>query len=536
MFEVQMIFKDDNILFQPSQEEIMVLLRHNSDEIIETVNQVPRILYMKRFKIHLENVDRYIIQGDGVYNETRSDIELMLRTDFDRAVKYGQIFDGLKVWYAFSKSWKGEEYQIHRHSLQKFTDDISRVNNSLNELHRMSVSQEIGILFVDSRNLKMTLQPVMTQIMEQIKSSIVISLRDKCATLTSEFANRIKSLKDRPSKLKHFAQFLHNLNSVKSASRSLLTESEEVETMVDLALRNRVTIGSTDSVRVDQLKEIRQEFLNSIESAEEYRESNIVYQTEVLDKQVTQVNGELLSMLTTLRSNFANPTYAASSVLDNLETLRDNISTIKKKTETYSEYQKLFNNHKSREWNNLMDVQKQLSLRTDLWRCHESMSKSMEGWFATSVEKVSIAEVERDLQDFSITVERLISDCGIDDPVAHHLDEQVKTWQARVPLIVALSNPHLKQYHWDELFKLINVTKDLSGAGTIGFTVSILDSLGAFKDKDIVEGWSRRASGEFELLTILDRIENEWHDLDLVLKNYRDATDMFVLGTGGITY
>ncbi|KAL0478288.1 dynein heavy chain [Acrasis kona] len=533
MFEVQMIFSDDSIKFQPNQDEIMVLLRHNSDEIIETVNQVPRILYMKRFKIHLQNLDRYVIQGDEVYNSIRREIEQMLNTDFKRSLQYGKIFEGLKRWYTFSMNWNSDEYSSKKQSLQQFTADTTSVNSSLNELYRVPVQQEIGILFIDSRMLKNTLLPMMQQILEKIKSTIVASLRDKCSALILDFSNRIKSLKDRPVKLKHFAQFLDNLNSVKKVSRDLLTESDEVEKMLDLALKHKALIGSKESVLVDQVKDISHEFLSCIESADEYRENNIAFQTEVLDKQTADVNNELMSLLMSLRTSaFVDPYAQASVILESLQMTQETIQNVKNKAEMYTEFHRLFNTNKSREWTNLVDVQTQHSLCTRIWRCHEELSRAREEWLAHTVDRVDCDAIRDRLSEFSESVRLLVLETGSDDPVIRYLEQCISAWQERVPLIRSMTNPHLLPHHWEALFKYIGAREYPTPTGGIGFTISLLDAMGAFVTSraEYLPEWSRLASGEYALQESIDAIETRWNNCDFTVNTYNESNNMFVLG------
>jgi dynein heavy chain len=112
------------------------------------------------------------------------------------------------------------------------------------------------------------------------------------------------------------------------------------------------------------------------------------------------------------------------------------------------------------------------------------------------------------------------------------LEQTISVWKDRVPVIVALSNPHIQAHHWVSLFQTIGVKEyPTASASGIGFSIGLLEMLGVFNRAELVPDWSRRASGEYDLNSKIDRIETDWRDLEFNVKNYKESSDMFILGS-----
>ena len=537
LFLVNLLFKSDgsDIVFEPSEGAIMHVLQSNSDEIVTTVSQVPRLLYMRKFKVYFDNLDKFkmeehlrqlhvgkVLQRDEVFNSIKSQIEMMLHNDFLKALEYGKDFEGLKHWFKFGKEWD-DKYAEKRHTVQEFTEKIKHVNDALLELKRMNFVQEKGILFIDSKQLRNTLQPIMESIYEQIKLSISVTSREMCLELNKKFIERVRIMKEEPTKLKDFAKFIDNHNKIRKETRQLMIAADEVEKMNELAAKNKVEMDRADQVALESLKEIKDEFLQVFKKAELYKENNMASKKSELEENVQKVSDDLLDMMTVLR----NPPFITADadpvdVLERLSRLGEEIAQFKEKTEIYKEYQILLE-APVKEWTNLTGAETQFNVRSQIWKAIDEFSKKSDLWDTTDIQKQDISDIEQEVEKYyQLGIE--MAKFGEDD-VVKLLKKTVQVWKDNLPIILMIGNKDLKPHHWEQIFKGMN-KESAKGAS---YTLRQLGTLGIFMYKDLITDVSKAATGEAQLFKSLEVIAQTWRETDFDFKALPHRKDFYIL-------
>ena len=538
LFLVSLLFKGDgsgDIIFEPSQQSIMNVLNANTEEMVTTVSQVPRLLYMRKFKVYFDNMDKFkmdehlrqlhvgrVLQKDEVFNSIKSQIEAMLHNDFLKALEYGKEFEGLKTWYKFGKGWD-EKYAEKRHTVQEFTEKIKQVNDALLDLKRMNFVQEKGILFIDSKQLRNTLQPIMETIYEQIKTSISVTSREMCLELNKKFIERVRIMKEEPTKLKDFAKFIDSHNKIRKETRQLMSAADEVEKMNELAAKNKVEMDRADQVALESLKEIKDEFLTVFNRAELFKENNMASKKNELEENVQKVSDDLLDMMTVLRNPpFVNADADPVDVLERLSRLSEEIAQMREKTEVFKEYQVLLETP-VKEWTNLSGAETQFNFRQQIWQSIDEFSKKTETWDTTEIQKQEISEIEQEVEKYyQLTLE--MSKYGEDD-VIRLLKKSVQIWKDNLPIILMIGNKDLKPHHWDSIFKGMN-KESAKGAS---YTLRQLGTLGIFMYKDLISDISVSATGEAGIQKKLEHIAQVWRETELDFKSLPQRKDFYVI-------
>mmetsp|Transcript_4972 Transcript_4972/g.18687 ORF Transcript_4972/g.18687 Transcript_4972/m.18687 type:complete len:4187 (-) Transcript_4972:2731-15291(-) len=545
VFKVTIDFAGANdIEYTPNKDTIMSMFQANKDEIVDSVSKLERLIHMGIFQLYLmDDSDRtrtklnmetppmeYMrIQGtlakDIIFTSTQDAICLLLEKRFAQALEYGKNFENLKQWYAFGKKWNSSEYSKNQHTVRQFNEDLDKVKQALTDLKRMTLTEDIGILVVESRNLKKTLEPLMIDIQEEIKVKINETSRDMCKQLLIEFRDRVKSLKERPTKLREFALFVHNLIQVKEESKVLMNQADEVEKMYELASKNKVHISNTDLVHLEELKEEKDNFVLQIHDAETFREDNILSRTRELEENIQRINTELFNTMAVLRSGlFVSSEADTEDVLHSLNKLEENINSMRQRTEKFSEYKRLFN-AKPQEWTNLREVEEQFQIRKNIWTTLAKFKKLTEEWKNTEIEKIDGDDIEKNVNEIFVTAHHLYKKSQ--DQVTEHLREKVKKWKDRLPVITMVGNKDLKQYHWQKIFKGMGVVLSV----TSSYSLKHLSDLGIYEQQDLVTEISNQASGEAELQKMITQIDRAWKTMDFSVRPHRDRKDAFVLGS-----
>lgn len=525
--------------YLPSENEIAEAFRKNSEEIITCLSKLARLIQMRSFKLYFE---QEILRGgpgqseilkistclrrDETYQTLLQGMLKLLNDNFNDTIEYSKVFERFVEWCKFAKSWNATAYAEKHHSVDEFLTDLERINTAINELKRMQQVQDKGVLFVESREIKKTLQPMIDDILHQINDHISLTSRNMCITLFTEFQEKVKILKNQPTKLADFAMFVRDVNIIKKEERKLMHRAEEVDKMYDLAKKYRVKISNEDLSRLDELKQTQQDFIGYIVKAEQFREQNSFDKRVELKESIEKLHEELNEIINTLRTG---PYISAESnpedILENLNDIKKQLDDSKVTTERYTLYKQLFN-EKPEDWKTLKESYDEYNLRKDIWQSLYQFEDITEQWDNTDKDELNGQEIEEQTNEMFKLSHRLHRKAEGDD-ITTHLKNRVKIWKDRIPIIQMISNKDLKPKHWQQIFKGLNQVYVKNSA----YTLRNLATLGIYGQKDLVSNVSAMASGEADLIKMLDQIEAIWNDLELSTKQYRDYRNTFILGS-----
>lgn len=533
-FTVTIGFKGEGVMFfHPSESDMHELFRRNTEDVITTLYSVDRILTMRVFrpflvKNEVEDQGKLVLSNvlhqDEELNRKREQIDKFVNKDYASATLYSKTFEELIKWYIFGNNWDEQEYASKKHTSVDFTADLNKVNRALFDLSRMVLSNEIGMLFVESKNLQKSMIPTITKILEQIKSIMLVNAREDANKLCQEFKLRFKPLQERPGKMKEFAQFVETLLTIVEKSNELMLGAEEAMKLYELSISNKATLSTSDYVLMEQLRDIKDTFLQEIQRAEEFKESNLLqYQLELEDN-VSKMNAELVNIISVLRTGIfvmakANP----EEVLVKLDEWDQQITSLEGKIDVFKQYQRLFN-AKTKEWTNLIDVKNQHQLRGEVWKTVQMVHDKIEIWELTDIRIMDVPKLVQEMRELDQIVERLHGLCK--DDVTHRLRSTMEVWKERMPTIHLITNKHLKHYHWVYFAKQLGVDTPQLPVNTI----RELQSLQIFQNRDLIATVVNSAESESHLLKSLELISKQLKDMEFGFKSY-GFKGMFILSS-----
>eukprot|EP00818_Percolomonas_sp_WS_P004783 CAMPEP_0117442044 /NCGR_PEP_ID=MMETSP0759-20121206/3945_1 /TAXON_ID=63605 /ORGANISM="Percolomonas cosmopolitus, Strain WS" /LENGTH=4215 /DNA_ID=CAMNT_0005233913 /DNA_START=112 /DNA_END=12759 /DNA_ORIENTATION=- len=525
--------------FIPEENDLADMFRKNSEEIIACVARLARLLQMRSFKLYFEQ--ETLRGGPGqtdilkVSTCLRQDEEFqrlfngmlnLLHQNFDETIQYSNTFDKFVQWFKFAKTWDAQQYNEDAHTADEFLADLEKVNVSIGDLKRIQQVQDKGVLFVESREIKKTLQPMIEEILQQVKNQINVTSREMCVSLFADFQEKVKILRNTPAKLSDFSLFVRDLNTIKKQERKLMLRADEVDKMYELAKRHRVRISNEDLARVDELKQTQHDFIGFIVKAEQFKEKNIFDKRLELKESVEKLDEELQNLIATLRSGpYVSAESNPEDILDSLDDVKKQLDEMKKTSERYSLYKSLFN-EKPEEWKSLKEAYDEYSLRRDIWQSLYQFEEMTEQWDNTDKDELDGPQVEEQINEIFKRSHKLHRKAAGDD-ITTHLKHRVKTWKDRVPIILMISNKDMLPKHWQQVFKGMNQVFIKNST----YTLRNLSTLGIYSQKDLVSSVSAMASGEADLIKMLDQIETVWGETEVATKQYRDYRNTFILGS-----
>lgn len=110
--------------------------------------------------------------------------------------------------------------------------------------------------------------------------------------------------------------------------------------------------------------------------------------------------------------------------------------------------------------------------------------------------------------------------------IVETVKQEVEEFKDYVPLAVAMRTEGMKERHWQQMSDAVKFeVKPFEG-----MTFQNLVDMDLFKHRDIICEIGERAGKEFNIETSLARMKNEWTQIFLTTKPYRNSGTATVLG------
>eukprot|EP00741_Cyanophora_paradoxa_P024436 tig00022075_g23593.t1 len=519
------------MVFTPGHDDIAQLINNMEEGMINTVNLVPRLLYMRPFKPYFNGASVVgphvgsMIRQSEKFIDIKQKCDEVIARDFSQAVDYSKTFEEYRQIYTFGETWNYEEYEKAPHTVKEFKSDMDRMKRWQGDLEKMKLSNVLGVLHVDSKRLKNQLVPITSKALESMKQLLLQTARDKCIEVTQDFQNRIKQLQDKPRTLREFADFVSTSNQMKEDGKLLQARAQTVNDMYDLLSKYEVKVPSQDQVKRDSMHEQDDAFKDALEQAQQQVDSKMPSMAMALDKGIEALNNDLLATLAQLHSgDYVDGNADAEIVLEKLAQLKDSIDQMAEKGNTFQNYQKLFN-LSAYEFGNLHTTLQQFDARKELWETIQRWEGMDRTWRSSDFSKLNVDEMSTEVQTCYKNAFRMWKRKE-DDEVAKRLKDSVEVWKAWMPMVLELGNKALKSRHWEKIFRVLGQTY-FQG---MSFTLDQLIRYNIFDHRELISEISGVASGEYGLEITLEKIKTAWATMEFTTLGHRDSKDVFILG------
>ena len=175
---------------------------------------------------------------------------------------------------------------------------------------------------------------------------------------------------------------------------------------------------------------------------------------------------------------FDDPLGAPTTVLSVIDQLTKRLDVLQQRSEDYSRYQRLFGKTVYT-YRALRDTLKLRNQRNDLWQALEDLSTKSEVWLSGSqFSDLNADEMGAEIQAFHRTASTLHR--RMRSGATGLLVERVEEWRLRVPALLALGNPAMKQRHWTTIYT--QLLSEPYVEGVTQFTLERLIELDAFSE------------------------------------------------------
>jgi dynein heavy chain len=221
----------------------------------------------------------------------------------------------------------------------------------------------------------------------------------------------------------------------------------------------------------------------------------------------------------------------AAKNAETVRRLRTSLSQAEEKARVFNSREALFNATMT-EYTELSEVTKIFEPFFDLWDCAEKWLSNKESWTDGPFLNLDPENVEnsvnvllKNLNKSTKAFERLnLPQCNV---IAAQVRDEVDHFRPKVPLIIALRNPGMRDRHWLELSEKTGVTIPTNKDN---LSLRKLVDLGLLKAMADVDKVAEKAAKEFGIETALDKMSKSWENVVLVVEAYRDTGTAILKG------
>ena len=177
-------------------------------------------------------------------------------------------------------------------------------------------------------------------------------------------------------------------------------------------------------------------------------------------------------------------------------------------------------------FSNIDELKLELENRHQLWHSLQDWQVLKDGYEKMLWNDIDDTEIKKNADYYQKITNKLLRNLP-SNPIVEELKFLVETFKEAMPIVEACRNKNLEPSHWEAINDLIpNGSIDIEQEG---FTLQSLIDLDVNQFQDDIVAISRRATGEAKLKDDLKKLDNEWKELVLDTKQYKERDGIYIL-------
>ncbi|KAK3782184.1 hypothetical protein RRG08_032935 [Elysia crispata] len=407
---------------------------------------------------------------------------------------------------------------------------VQHLKDRVVTLNKIPYSIVIGPYQINTEGVRDHLAAKRRELANAILGIIVKNLRKKVETVLREFKEIVNRLADVPSCIEDLFQFRewitdvpNMLDSLKETSSVILGEYEILDEnnycLSDDDFTTKVTMVSWP-LRIEQMCEKKLEFL--LEDEDRYLrqlESDVITLSERLD------NNQIMVAAMAEHSEIEK----AHEYANEMRRMYKNLRECQDLAQLYNSREKLFK-MKPTNFTWISKIMKEFEPFRKLWITTSDWVRWQESWLTDPLSAINAEELERCVTESWKTMNRSVryfSNIPAVQQVAENIKVNIENFKPYVPLIQGLTNPGLRQRHWDAMSNEIGVK--LKPSPNLTFTKCLEMKLEDYIDAIVKV--SEVAAKEYAIELALNKMESEWETVEFELSPYKN-TGTYMLKAG----
>ncbi|KAK3092231.1 hypothetical protein FSP39_000084 [Pinctada imbricata] len=491
----------------------------------------------------------FIFDNDPEYQRMLGEIGSYMTMELELVKQYSANFDQYCGMVDKCQQLNVEESMAkHPWSTDEFSHVLPTHTDMIRAMKKMTVKRRVAMIEVQSSMYRDSCLPYPEAIIHKTHEKLPLIANKRNEDLITIIKGASKKLDNAPKTVEDFVEHLSFLSKMTSEITALEKEFLIVTKLFTIAKDYQVKIEPEDLALYRTLGDSFQHLKNTILFCEAKKDENIRHFSRDLDTLIFNIRTKLLDIMNRVRDpDLLSTDMPAVAALSKLDQLNEEVQILSGKARSYASYQERFGSSLSQSKKNmfgeeyllmdrrddqsaheiqadLSDIERDLTLRRLLWHSQEEWTKLLEDWKATAFDSLPVEFLQKTVNRFTQTVYMLEKGLPHNE-VLPTLKEKVVEFKQGMPVITSLRNPSLKHRHWEEIERLI----EKSIARDKAFTLANLLEMNIFKHKESIQDISTRASNEYTLEVMLDKIIAQWQTTDFRLVPHA-GRDTFIIG------
>ncbi|XP_062864847.1 dynein axonemal heavy chain 6 isoform X2 [Trichomycterus rosablanca] len=539
MFITELMLDTHALSFQPSidefQECVAEIISCFQDTVLSLKPLVPDCYFNAFTRPIINNKIEEKTCGDGPSLEAAleddrnlqdviQNIKSSMQFAFDAAVVYANTFERFRLFYEKNESLDLKALQEQEHDVAFFAVSLENYHGQHKEALGIKQQRHLGLLLVDSSQLKKKFIPSPLHCLEVINEMLPLLAKRKMDAIMTEAQDAQFKLKLVPTSTTEFVDSLTFLDEIQERIEVLDEQTETVCQMYALIESFSVPAPPEDLVVFAMLRSSVSAVKNAIDKAVGERDANVDKFCQHVQSDIAELNKEVTSVKQQAENRLIlDIDTDPAKVRTVLNEIQNSIDKMQAQAFRFKSYQKNFKVEVTK-YECLEELSAEVKLKHLLWDSLEEWNHLQNRWMQSKFTELEPELLSAQVNKYSKYVNQL--EKGLPpNSVVPSLKTGVESIREKLPVISDLRNPCLKARHWEMLESIVGVNLVEEP-----LTLAALQELDMFSYRTEIQEVSGQASGEAALETMIKKVEDSWKSTEFVVLSHRDSKDVFILG------
>jgi dynein heavy chain len=473
----------------------------------------------------METVDiATIIKNSQVFSQSQVAIQRFLKQAFSAVRIYASVFERFGTCLYVNESYMMDDV-TSLSTVNEFVVSIEKYKQQVMAFANVPRFADVGVLLVDSTNLKAALVPSPVACLKAIQEWLPSLAAKKLQELLDEIGTINPIIAGDPSSVEGFvkkkkirddaAADLETYNERQSFIRQLIMVLED----------NHWSVPDNIKALSRMLREAMPRLENNIQVAEGKEEDEVKkFSSQVLDDVPKLVKNVNLLREDLDKAIISDPDADTIRVIKYLTDKSSEFDKYKKNSERLQEYQGVLKLHVE-DFELLDEIGTDLNLKLRLWQDRSEWATIRETVLTTHIQKLDVQKMEKDLTRFNKTA-FLASKGFPNNKVVPLFKAEVEVFNPVLPVIINLRNESIKERHWAKISDILGFKIQDED----NFTVHDLVDRNVTKHDIAIATIATSAQQESILEEMMSKVTTIWRSALLDVRPYKDVKDLFILG------
>ena len=542
LLQVSLSMTVDTLAFEPSRKEVLHKFKVMLKSFQTAVIGLRCLLLDDRFKFVTapiiagrpsnfqlgEGVNlKAVFSHDSALAAQIATIDRLVNRSYDAVESYVDILAPFVDMYRENENLDLEALRTGDHTPKFFNTSLAKYKNMYSVGNTILPLVENGVFMLDSAPFKDVLLPSPKRCLEVVEEMLPLL----AAKRNKEIGDRVNVAMSHLDKVAEttieHVEGLNFMNTVEGTLAKLEEDTLVVGELFDLIERFELTemCQPEDAAEHAQLKNFMTKFNDKVKVELDDVPTKMEALTDSIDKDISALGAEVLDVRT--RSE-APIVFDPEAKLDEAKSYTDNLfsemETMQSRAQTLKGYQRTFRIEVTK-FNALEETHAEVRAKKTMWEAVDEWDKfnvkyGTMPFLSIDADEMNNAVQQKFKQAYSLTKSLP------DNEVVPKLQVEIEKMKAKMPVIVDMRNPNLKQRHWDAINEIVKSEIPHDDQ----FTLGLLDSLDAFQFAEDLQAVGGNASSEAALDTMMTKLELAWKDMEFPVIAYRESKDVFILG------